>query len=375
MINYTFIEDQYQIQKLINELSGTDYISIDSESDGLYSYADKLCLVQLEFNGKIYLIDTLKVDITPMKEVFESNSIEKIFHSAYSDISMIKKNIKSNFVNIFDIMIASKYIFKKAVSLSNLVNNYFNFQLNKKFQKTNWGKRPLNNELLDYAAMDVYYLKKLRDIFLKDLKEKGLYEEFRYTCEKLSRTPPKTNEFTLEKYISMAHTYCMEGMEFSIFLEIVKKREEVAQKLNLPPFKIITNELLLYIAKHYDEILNAKDIKLYNRCIVRNIEWIRASIKSVIEGEVKYFNNNFYRNGGNTDYEIKLKMLKKWRREKSEKTVIPCELIVDLHILKQIARLDKIDLNKLVELGMDEKRIEKYGNDLINFFNSLQKKE
>lgn len=375
MIDYTLIDEQEQILKIVDEASRADYISIDSESDGLYSYTDKLCLVQVEFSGKIYLIDTLKVDINPMRGIFESKDIEKIFHSAYSDISMIKKNIKSEFVNIFDIMIASKYIFKKAVSLSNLVNNYFNSQLNKKFQKTNWGKRPLSKELLDYAAMDVYYLKKLRDIFLKDLKEKGIYEEFRYTCEKLSRTPPKATEFTLEKYVSMAHTYCLEGMEFSIFLEIVKKREEVAQKLNLPPFKIITNELLIYVAKHYDEILNAKDIKLYNRCIVRNIEWIRASIKSVIEGEVKYFNNVFYRNGGNSDYEIKLKMLKKWRREKSEKTIIPCELIVDLHILKQIARLDKIDANKLAELGMDEKRIEKYGNDLINFFNSLQKKE
>lgn len=371
MIKFFLVEDNKKMLEITEKLYTSDYIAVDTESDGLYSYEDRLCLVQIESQGEIYLIDSLSVDITPLKKIFESEKNEKIFHSANSDISMLKKNINSNFVNLFDIMIASKYIFKKALSLSNLVKNYFNFELNKKFQKMNWGKRPFYSDSLEYAAMDVYYLKRLRDIFFKHLNENGMYEEFKYTCERIGKTPAKINDFNIEKYVSMAHTYSLQGIEFCVFIEIVKKREEIAKRLNVPPFKIITNELLVYISKHYDEILSAVDIKLYNRCIVRNILWIRDVIKLAIQGEVEYFNCGYNRNNRSIEYENKIKMLKKWRREKAEKNSVPCELIVDINILRQISRLDKIDIEKLKESGMDDKRIEKYGKELVEYFNSL----
>jgi len=375
MLNFLLINNNSILNEKLEELKKADYISIDTESDGLYSYEDKLCLVQLETNGRIYIIDPLSVDMDYLKEIFENKNIEKIFHSATSDISMIKKNTDCAFSNIFDTMIASKYIYKKAVSLSNIVKNYFKVELNKKCQKVNWGKRPLRIELLEYAAMDVYYLKKIRDIFREELIKMELLEEFKYTCEKISKTAKRMNNFYIEKYVSMAHSYNLEEMEFYIFLDIVKKREEIAKKINIPPFKIITNELLVYISKHYDELLNAADIKLYNRSIIRNIDWIRRSINSVLKGERNYFNYNSSNNSIDYEYQDKFKNLKKWRRLVSEKTQIPCELIIETQILKRIAKHQSLDIEKLKELGVDEKRIEKYGSDLINFFNSLQKKE
>jgi len=284
-MNYQLIESNKDLKEIIKGFD-SNYISIDTESNGLYAYYERLCLLQVEFDGKIFIIDPFKVDVKIFGDIFEDIKVEKIFHSAYSDISILKKVEDFKFKNIFDIMIATRYIFKKPVSLSNLVKKYFNVELNKKYQKLNWGKRPLDENFLRYAAMDVLYLKGLRDILYKVLKEGNYNENFKYLCEKLSDVPPKVTRFNEEKYILMAKRYMLEGFEYYIFIELVKEREEIAKKMDIPPFKVITNELLIEISKNYDEILNAKDFSLYNRCIIRNIEWIKKTIINVIENEI-----------------------------------------------------------------------------------------
>jgi len=138
----------------------------------------------------------------------------------------------------------------------------------------------------------------------------------------------------------------------------------------VPPFKIVTNELLIYIARHHREILSANDMKLYNRSISRNIDWIKDSIQSILNGEKLVHKNLCSASRPDDKYEIRLKLLKKWRRDMALEKNILCELVVDIGLLKQLAKFDEIDLEKLKTLGLDEKRLSTYGESLINFFNS-----
>ncbi|MEF3279770.1 MAG: ribonuclease D [Elusimicrobiota bacterium] len=371
-MNFVLIEDN-NLKYIIKEAFNNKYISIDTESNGLYSYENKLCLLQIEIGEKVFIIDTLKVDLFPLKEVFESNFIEKIFHSAYSDISMIRKKLDCSFNNIFDVMIASKYIFKKAVSLATLVRQYFGVNLEKKYQKINWGKRPFNHNQLLYAAMDVYYLKKLRDILIKDIININLYNEFKSNCEKISNVSERKTVFNIDKYYQMAVNFCLSEKETAIFIKAVEMREEIAKKIDIPPFKVITNELLVYVAKHHNELMDATDLKLYNRSIVRNIEWIRKAIKDVIDGKFVYRKTKNNLNNHDNFFELKLKLLKKWRREIAIKKNIQCELVIDISTLKQIAKLEDLKLEKLREIGVDEKLIAEYGNILLGYFDEYLK--
>ncbi|NLH38557.1 MAG: hypothetical protein GX445_00635 [Elusimicrobia bacterium] len=369
-MEFLLVDDNDKLNEIIKYLSESRYIAIDTESDGLYSYEEKLCLLQIETGGRIFLIDPFFVDISPLKQIFESESIEKILHSAYSDISMIKKNLDCSFKNIFDVMIASKYVFKKAVSLSNLVSKYFNEKLEKKYQKVNWGKRPFDENYLKYAGMDVFYLKKLRDMFYDELVRLNFYDEFKYSCESISKVEKRENLFSIDKYVSMAYTYSLDELEMNIFLKMIIEREGIAKRIDVPPFKIVTNELLIYIARHHREILSANDMKLYNRSISRNIDWIKDSIQSILNGEKLVHKNLCSASRPDDKYEIRLKLLKKWRRDMALEKNILCELVVDIGLLKQLAKFDEIDLEKLKTLGLDEKRLSTYGESLINFFNS-----
>lgn len=374
-IKYKLIKKEDELKEVLDFIYKNKYISIDTESDGLYSYEDKLCLMQLETGGFIYIVDTIVVNISSLAPIFQSNDIEKIFHSAYSDISMIKKNVDCNFKNIFDVMIASKYIFKKALSLYTMVEKYFGIKLEKKYQKYNWGKRPILDDALIYASMDVMYLKKIRDIFYSNLIEKKFYEQFKLNCNKIGNVNKKENIFNIERYFQMANTYCLDDIMTSIFIKMVETREELAKKLDLPPFKIISNELLIFITKNYNQIYNAKDLKIFNRCIVRNISWIRKSIEMVLNNEYVYIHKNNTNGFKKNDfYDLKLKILKKWRKQISALKNIPCELIISADDLKKLARYDSLNIDLLKELNIDDYVIKEHGNNLVDFFNSGIKK-
>lgn len=376
-IEYKLITKEDELKEVLDLIYRNKYISIDTESNGLYSYEDKLCLIQIETGGFVYIVDTVVVDISSLIPVFQSDVIEKIFHSAYSDISMIKKNIDCNFKNIFDVMIASKYIFKKALSLSTIVEKYFGIKLEKKYQKYNWGKRPILSDALVYAAMDVIYLKKIRDIFYSNLVEKKFYEQFKLNCNKLGSVNKKENIFNVERYFQMANTYCLDDIMTSIFIKMVEMREAIAKKIDLPPFKIISNEVLIFVAKNYNQIYNAKDLKIFNRCIVKNISWIRKSIEMVLNNEYIYMNeNNTNRNKFRKDdsYDLKLKIFKRWRKRVSALKNIPCELIISVDELKKLARYDSLNIDLLKELNIDDYIVKEYGNNLVDFFNTEIKK-
>ena len=163
-MSYIFIDKQKDFDELAAKLAKHKYISIDTESNSLYVYKEKLCLMQLSGEHVNAVVDTLAVDIKPLLPVFADPAVEKIFHSADSDIRVFKAAIKCTFENVFDVMVAAKYLGIIKCGLDNMVKGFFKLEMNKKFQKADWGRRPLTKEMLDYASSDTIHLKKLRDL-------------------------------------------------------------------------------------------------------------------------------------------------------------------------------------------------------------------
>ena len=124
-------------------------------------------------------------NISRLGEIFRNGNIQKIFHAAEYDIMTLKRDFQFEFNNIFDTMIASKILGKKAFGLSKLLHEYFDINVDKKYQRANWGKRPLSPEMLSYAVVDSHYLIDLRNLIRDELVQAGLLplaeEDFRRT--------------------------------------------------------------------------------------------------------------------------------------------------------------------------------------------------
>ncbi len=339
-MQYELIDSKEKLSEAEKHVKSSKYLGIDTESDSLYSYYEKLCLVQIACDSRIYLIDTLALEIDAFKEAFENPQIRKIFHSADSDIPLLKTKINCSFSNIFDVMMAAKYLGIERCGLNNLIERFFAVKLNKKYQKANWGERPLRKEMLDYACLDVYYLKKLKDILIPELKKMGLLEEFIAHCEQFSFLPPKKIEFNPDAWLNLPQAKTMTWPYRSCLKELWTARENAAREKDVPPFKIMTNETMLLLAREPQNALkNLKVFKGISEYVLnKHGRWITEAIKRGLDSPPEEKKLHSKRN--RPDFEKtqrRFEILREWRKKKAHERRLFPELILTNEILWKIA--------------------------------------
>ncbi|MDR2098962.1 MAG: ribonuclease D [Rickettsiales bacterium] len=150
-------------------------VGIDTETDGLSLEKCRLCLVQMtDGGGTVHIV---KVDppyrCPNLKKVLLNPRLLKIFHFARFDVAMIRKYLGVRMENIFCTKIASR-IARPALqkhSLKNLVEEFFKVRLNKDEQTSDWTAAELTKKQIEYAANDVVYLHRIKDMLERRLKE------------------------------------------------------------------------------------------------------------------------------------------------------------------------------------------------------------
>ena len=77
---------------MVDELSAKSDIGIDTKSDSLYAYTEKVCLIQISTLENDYIVDPLSIkNISRLGEIFRNGDIQKIFHAAEYDIMTLKR--------------------------------------------------------------------------------------------------------------------------------------------------------------------------------------------------------------------------------------------------------------------------------------------
>ena len=168
------VETPADLSTMLNRLKSQSMIAVDTESNSLYAYQEQVCLIQISDTDTDYIVDALAFDDFPeLGAIFANPGQEKVFHGADYDIGTLRRDYGFEFANIFDTMIASRILGIKHYGLANLLSERFDVHLNKKMQKYDWGRRPLNREALDYARLDTHYLIALRDQLKREIDHRG----------------------------------------------------------------------------------------------------------------------------------------------------------------------------------------------------------
>ena len=174
MSNYQLFNNDLP-SKVLKSFKGD--ISIDTETLGLNIKRDRLCLIQLrnETNKKVYLIK-FDEDLSPklsknIKKLLENKSLTKIFHYGRFDMAVLKENLKINVKNIFCTKIASKLTrtYSSKHGLKDLVYEILDIQLNKTEQSSDWSRKKLTKNQIEYAMNDVLYLSEIKNTLQEKL--------------------------------------------------------------------------------------------------------------------------------------------------------------------------------------------------------------
>lgn len=263
-IEFTYIKDQSAFDRWAKSIQIAGEMAVDIEfDDHRFTYGRTICLLQLEISGNIFLIDTLTVkNIEILIGWLENPAIRKVFHSCASDILLLREVMDCHVRNIDDTSLMYKFILEsdQSISLSRLIKEYAGVKIKKEAQASDWTKRPLSNKQLNYAAFDVYYLRQVTQSMKEELKMKNRltwYEEERQSLENIQ---PSISE----PYDRIAKKARLSWKERVILQELWLAFDEMAEKLDMPNYKVISNARLGELAqsppKSKQEWMNLKGV-------------------------------------------------------------------------------------------------------------------
>jgi ribonuclease D len=244
------IQEQSEFQRLIGALSSEPVIAIDTESNSLYAYQERVCLIQFSIPGKDYLVDPLSVqDLALLGDVLASPSTVKVLHGAEYDVIVLKRDFDFQFNNLFDTRMAIRTLGNDDTSLQKLLETEFGVKLNKRYQRANWGKRPLKPELLSYARLDTHYLLPLHQRLDSALHGAGRHEEMSEACAYITTLQPPSNSFDAQGFWHINNARKLKPRQAAVLRELWSFRDRLARKRDVPVFKIVDDKILLALAQ------------------------------------------------------------------------------------------------------------------------------
>lgn len=176
MSDILFIDTQSSLHAFLETLAADDTLAADTEFLRERTYHARLCLVQLTAGGRIACVDPLAdMDTEPLWQCFDHT--ELTLHAARQDLEVLLGAAGRLPGRIFDTQIAAGLCGHPAqIGYASLVSELLGVDLGKHHTRTDWSRRPLSAEQLDYAADDVRYLEEMRAILTERLEELGRLE-------------------------------------------------------------------------------------------------------------------------------------------------------------------------------------------------------
>jgi ribonuclease D len=168
-----WIDRDDELPALAQTLQSQAWIGVDTEFLRERTFFPKLCLLQLKAAGQIWCVDTLRIgSLEPLMPALTASGARKVIHSARQDLEAVYLSTKRVISPVFDTQIAAGCIgLKPQVGYAELVKTLLDVTIPKGQTRTDWSRRPLTREQLEYAADDVMYLGDVAALLAARLRE------------------------------------------------------------------------------------------------------------------------------------------------------------------------------------------------------------
>lgn len=243
-----FVAEPDALQKAAEHLASRREVAVDVEADSMFHFREKVCLLQMASTEAVFIVDPLQLpSIEPLASVFEDERVRKVFHGADYDVRSLHRDFHIAIRNLFDTELAARFLGLRESGLEALLSARFDVKLDKRYQRKDWSRRPLPEEMVSYAAQDVRYLIALARQFDRELKARGRRRWVEEECLHLSRVRPADNN-GLPLFLGVKGAGRLAPRRLAVLEELLHFRREVAREKDRPLFKVLGTRTLLKIA-------------------------------------------------------------------------------------------------------------------------------
>ena len=363
----TLINESEQLRLLVETLALEPTLAVDTESNSLHAYQEQVCLIQFSTPEDDYLLDPLVLDdLSLLAPIFADPQIEKVFHAAEYDLICLRRDFDFSFANIFDTMVAARILGWRKVGLASILEAQYGVQVNKRYQRANWGERPLTNRLLAYARLDTHYLIPLRNRLYAELQRSGFWplakEDFRRACQ-VNGPRPKSKE-TMCWRIKGSHD--LTPRQAAVLQALCHYRELKAETMDRPVFKVLNDRTLLTLSiacpRNRDELREV--VGMSGLQIRRHGAGVLTAVKRGLKADPLHYPRHS-RPPGNV-YLWRVEALRNWRKAVGQSLGFESDIVLPRDLLYKIARQNPLDEKSLTPI-MDQVpwRLNRFGDEIL----------
>lgn len=367
-----FVSDQQAWQVCLRHLQTEPRLAIDLEANSMYAYREQICLIQISVTGQDYIIDPVaEIDLKGLGVIIEDAAVEKIFHAAEYDLTLLKREHGWQCQNLFDTMWAARILGYRRYGLANLLAHFFNVEQNKKFQKSNWCKRPLSAEQLHYAQIDTHYLIHLRNRLAEELIMQDCKEEALEIFAEQTEVTPNNQEFDPNGFWSVSGAYDLTKQQQAVLKALYAFRDQEAERRDQPLFKIFGDKTLIGLAKECPTSL--REMQTVHGMSNGQIRRYGRQLLSVIaEGKQAAPPPYPRRNKRPPDSVCnRYEKLHTWRKLTAQKRGVESDVILSRDAMWAIARRNPQNLEQMSQIEqIGDWRCQAYGEEIIQLLYS-----
>ena len=314
------IDTEAAFDAAIAELSqGIGPFAFDAERASGYKYSARAYLIQIKrTDGGLHLIDPIPFGpghrcFVKLNEIIQD--VEVILHASTQDLPCLREvGIYPNL--LFDTELGGRIAGLPRVGLGPLLETLMGVSLAKEHSAADWSTRPLPQDWLNYAALDVELLVELRDKVYQLLVDAKKWEWAQEDFAAIISAPPPPPRIDPWRRTSGMHKVKKRN-HMAVIRELWQARNELAQELDISPGRLLSDAAITEIAlssgkgpitnrKHLEKILRPLGLRArwlenaatWISCITDAIampedQWPEARSKSDVLPPIKIWRDRF----------------------------------------------------------------------------------
>ena len=346
-------------------LASQPRLAVDTESNSLYAFREQVCLIQFSSSRTDYLVDPLALrDLSEIAPLFSNPDIEKVFHAVEYDQICLKRDFGIKIVNIFDTMQAARILGYKQVGLDSMLAEKLGLSMDKRYQKADWGKRPLSPEMLNYARLDTHHLLALRDCLHAELVQRGRWQ---LACEEFTRLAAGNDgngRADLPAWQRVKGIRDLSRQQLAILHELCAWRDAQAERMDRPVFKVMDDKRLVAIALAAPK--NEADLEALNLTNRQIYIFGGDILKAVGRGRKAAPIQRPHADRPDPHFLNRLNALSGWRKEVALKMEVESDVVLPKPWMHVIAEQNPRSMEALSALMPQSPwRLEKYGGQIL----------
>lgn len=365
---HKYISTARDWQVCLEKLQSEPRLAIDLEANSMHAYREQVCLIQISTPSDDYIVDPLSaIDLSGLGELIADPGVEKVFHAAEYDLTLLKRQYEWKLHNLFDTMWAARILGYAQFGLANLLRDLYQVKLDKRYQKSDWCRRPLSLAQRVYAQLDTHYLLRLRDRLHAELQETGHLEEALETFAAQTSVKLNDSTFNPDSFWSIHGVQDLSPRQRAVLKALNNYRDQEARKRDKPLFKVFGNRTLIELAQKspttLDELreVHGMTVGQTRRLGKKILDVIRAGAQAPVPVRPK-------RQKRPPDQVLsRYDRLHRWRKERAKARGVESDVILSRDTLWEIATANprtEDDLADITNLG--DWRSQTYGQEILD---------